>query len=417
MTLFKVSFIVSIGFICRLVLGLVTNKLVASYAGPIGIAFMGQFQSFMQMIMSLCVGTIETGIVKHTAEYSSNQNQLNFYWSTAIKVSLVLTFISSSLILFFKDYLSIVLFGTEQYSSIFLFFSLNIFLFVFNNFFLAILNGFKEISLLVVLQIAGYLMSLCSIGLLVYWFQIYGVLLGLTLSQSLAFLVTLFFLKKKKWFKLLNFTYKFESTYFKNVFNFALMAISSAISVPTTQILIRNYIGKTSSWVDTGLWQAMWRISDIYLAIIVSIISMYFLPRLSEMQDIKLLKKELWAGYKVVIPLTILMAISIFFLRDFIIVFIFTKDFLAMEELFKFQLIGDVFKVMGVLLGYLMLAKTMTKIYIFSEIGFNLLFFVLSIVCINHFGLIGVTYAYMIKSLMYTSFLFWFFRGILFAKN
>lgn len=417
MNFIKVSFIVSIGFLCRLVLGILTNKLVAVYAGTTGIAFMGQFQSFLQMVMSLSSGTIEAGIIKHTAEYSSNQNKLNLYWSTAIKISFSVTFILSCSMLFFRNYLSIFLFDTEEYASVFLFFAINIFLFTLNNFLLSILNGLQKISLLVMLQMVGYLMSFITIGILVYIFKIYGVLIGLTISQSLALLVTLFCLKKQIWFKVANFIQKFDESHSNKVFNFAFMAFSSAISVPTVQILIRNYIGHTLSWEDVGMWQGMWKISDIYLAIFISVISMYFLPKLSETHDVMLLKKELWFGLRIIVPLTIIVSFSIFLLKDTIIIIIFTKDFLPMQPLFKFQLIGDVFRITGVLFGYLLLAKTMTKVYIFAEISFNILFLILSIIFINYFALIGVTYAYMFNSLLYMIFLIWIFRRVLFAKK
>ena len=67
---------------------------------------------------------------------------------------------------------------------------------------------------------------------------------------------------------------------------------------------------------------------------------------------------------------------------------------MPMMELFTWQLVGDIIKISSWLLAYLMLAKAMTKIYIVTEVLFSLSFIILSILFINSFGLVGVTYAF-----------------------
>ena len=48
-----------------------------------------------------------------------------------------------------------------------------------------------------------------------------------------------------------------------------------------------------------------------------------------------------------------------------------------------------------------MLAKAKVKSFIFTEIFFTSLFVVLSILSIGEFGLVGITYAYVINYLLY----------------
>ena len=91
----------------------------------------------------------------------------------------------------------------------------------------------------------------------------------------------------------------------------------------------------------------------------------------------------------------------IFLLKEYVILIAFSKDLLPMMELFAWQLIGDVIKIASWLLAYLMLAKAMTKVFIYTEVLFSALFVGLSILFVDKFGLVGITYAYALNYLLY----------------
>ncbi len=112
-------------------------------------------------------------------------------------------------------------------------------------------------------------------------------------------------------------------------------------------------------------------------------------------------------------PIVIIMALGIYLLKDIIIRVLFTESFSPMGELFLYQLIGDVVKISAVLLGYIMVAKAMTKLYIISELVFVVSFVALSVLFMNIYGLIGVTMAFMINYLIYVVFLYFRLRGYL----
>lgn len=148
----------------------------------------------------------------------------------------------------------------------------------------------------------------------------------------------------------------------------------------------------------------------MYLMLVTTSLSVYYLPRLSEIQDNLELKKEILNGYKIIMPIVIALALAIYVLREFVVYIAFSDKFLPMLELFKWQLIGDVIKIASWLLGYLMLAKAMTKVFIYTEIGFSVLFVLLSIVFIDSFGLVGITYAFSVNYFLYLIMMILIFR-------
>lgn len=59
----------------------------------------------------------------------------------------------------------------------------------------------------------------------------------------------------------------------------------------------------------------------------------------------------------------------VWLLRDFAIWLLFSEKFIAMRELFAWQLVGDVLKVGAYVFGYLVIAKAALRFYILTEVS------------------------------------------------
>jgi PST family polysaccharide transporter len=195
------------------------------------------------------------------------------------------------------------------------------------------------------------------------------------------------------------------------------MAIASAVTIPAGQMIVRNFVIKNKSITDAGLWEGINRISAMYLMVITASLSVYFLPKLSELKTQGELRNEIFSVYKLVIPFLILTTFVIYIFRMFIIHLLFTSEFNGMKELFAFQLIGDVLKIMGWVLGYLLLAKAMTKIYIVMEIVNFLLLILISYFLVKWYGSVGATLAFAIVYLVYFVVLVCVFKNLLFNNK
>jgi len=188
------------------------------------------------------------------------------------------------------------------------------------------------------------------------------------------------------------------------------MAITSAATVPVSHLIIRNYIGDNLSWEAAGYWQAIWYISTMYLMVVTTTLSLYYLPRISEITDKVELHKQVRQGYKIIMPIVIVMSIAVFLLKDLIIWLLFTEEFSTMRELFLWQLVGGVIKLSCFLIGYVLIGKALIRIFIFKEIFIAAIFVVLSVLFIDLFGLIGVTFSYIFSYVINYFILFFVYR-------
>jgi PST family polysaccharide transporter len=182
---------------------------------------------------------------------------------------------------------------------------------------------------------------------------------------------------------------------------FSTMALTSAVLPPLVNIWVRGHLAASFSWEQVGYWQAVSKVSEAYLLFITMAISVYYLPKLSSISDRKVFEAELRSAYKHVLPVVVLLAGLIYLMRSWVTQILFNSDFLAANYLYRPQLIGDVIKVSSFILSYIMLAKAMTKTFLFSEILFSLTYVGLVYLLTEKYGLVGAMYAFSLNYLLY----------------
>ncbi|MCR8913713.1 O-antigen translocase [Marinobacter panjinensis] len=401
MTLIKTSLLNGIAVVIKMLTLLGLNKILAVYVGPAGYAALGQFQNAVQMITTFASGALNTGVTKYTAEYYDDEARQHTVWRTAGTIALIGSLTTAVLVIIFNQPLAGWFLKDESLGSVFIWFAATLVLFVFNTLLLAILNGKKEIQRYVVANIAGSLFSLAVTSVMAIRLGLYGALVALAIYQSLTFFVTLLLVYKAPWFKFRYLLGNVDKQAAKNLGKYTAMALTSAACVPVSHILIRNHLGETLGWDAAGYWEAMWRLSAAYLMLVTTTLSVYYLPKLSELKDASEISNEIIQGYRIILPVAAVSGLTIYLLRDLIIRILFTEDFEPMKQLFAWQMVGDTLKIGSWILAYLMLGKAMTKLFIVSEIVFSGLFYGLTVIFTTTLGLEGVALAHAINYLIY----------------
>lgn len=401
MTLIKTSLLNGIAVVVKTLTLLGINKILAIYVGPVGYAALGQFQNAVQMITTFASGAINTGVTKYTAEYHSNEIKQRLVWRTAGTIALSGSVFTAILIALNNQQLAIWFLKDISYGGIFVWFAATLVLFTFNSLLLAILNGKKEIVRYVFANIAGSVFALLVTSIMAINFGLYGALVALAIYQSLAFFATLLLCCKATWFK---FTYFFGGIDKRTAINlgkYTAMSLTSAVCVPVSHILVRNYLGEKFGWESAGHWEAMWRMSSAYLMLVTTTLSVYYLPRLSELQDSASIKNEIIQGYKIILPFAAICGLAIYLTRDFSISLLFSSDFEPMRELFAWQMVGDTLKIGSWILAYLMLSKALFLLFIVTEIIFSGGFVFMTFIFCESFGFEGVSIAHAINYAFY----------------
>jgi PST family polysaccharide transporter len=402
LTLIKTSILSALSTIIRIISGFIVTKIIAVYVGPSGLAVVGQLQNFINIMLMFAGGFLRTGITKYTSEYNDNESKKYNIWSASTKIIFILNIIIFTILFFFSNEISLYLLKTDKYEYVLNVLAISLPFFVLNTMLLSILNGQRQIKKYISLNISLSLISLLLVSILSINYGLKGALIAYTINQSFVFFITLFFIRNEYWFNIKFFLQPSSYKDIKRLLGFAMITLSAVLSSNISLIIIRDFISETVSLESAGYWQAIWSLSQIAMTLITTSLVTYFLPTISAIKINNELSKEVQKVLLFIVPITILISFSIFILRDFIITILYTKEFLPMRELFLWQMVGNIITVIGWVFGYVLVSKAMVKYTVSIEIIFAISFVGLSLWLVNCYGVIGMTYSYIINSFLYT---------------
>ncbi|WP_229734126.1 O-antigen translocase [Flavobacterium orientale] len=409
--LFKVSSLNSFSVLLKIGIGLITSKVLAVFVGPSGLALVGNMRNFVSLFESFATLGFQNGIIRYVASNKDDKDKLASFISTALIVLIGLAFLLSLLLFFGADFVTSLLFESGSiYSVAITVFAITLPFHSISIFLISVLNGLGKYQKVIYTTIIGNLLGLFFTVFLVTRLYTLGALLAIVITPALLFGVTLYFLNKEiKLLQLIKFQF-FNWNNLNHLYSFTVMALFTAIVSPLVFLILRNYIIDTIGLSEAGYWEAMSRIATYYFMFLSTLLTVYFLPKLSEAVSIDQTKSVFQKYYKTIFPVFVLVLFVIYFLRFFIIKLLFTDEFLPVSDLFIWQLLGDLFKAASVILGYEFFAKKLTKAYLITEsLSFGLLLSS-SYFLIPKFGIEGVVMSHSLTYALYFLVLLVYFR-------
>jgi polysaccharide transporter, PST family len=411
LNLARTSFYTAVSTAITLISGFIVTKVVSVEIGPEGMAYMGQFQNITSILSIIASGAIGVGIIKYLAEFNDDAASRQKIVTTALGIILFLSFITSIFVILNSRWLSFISFQTPALYQVYLLYGIFLTIISLNVWFAAVFNGLKEIRKL---SLVNSVSAVAGIFFTIYFAKtlgVKGVLISGNFTAAAALLYNIYFARQLQTIIWKPMFQNLDRTFLPLFFGFTLMSLTAIVAGSFSQLLIREKLIANLSLSDAGIWQGITRLSDYYLGFITAVLSVYYLPRLSEIKGKYELRNEIGKGYKMILPLVILLAFMIFLFRGMIVQILFTKQFNAMIPLFKFQLLGDVLKIGSWIIAFIMLAKRLVKTFIITEIIFAATQVLFSYFFIHQYGIIGTTYAFCLNYAIY-----WLTMAILMRK-
>jgi O-antigen/teichoic acid export membrane protein len=401
MNLLKVGLLFAGSTLSKLFAGLLIVKIIAITVGAEGLGRLGQFMSLMSMVTILAGGGITSGIIKYVSEFKEDKENLPKYVRAASLVTISASIIVCISLFVLAEKISYWLFKTSEYFVVIRVLSFAQILIAISNFLFGLANGYKRVKAFAAINIVSVIFGAGAVGISCSLFGMKGAMYGLIWMSVCPIIFLLPWYKFGLKFKWSQIYPKWDKEKFNQFTHYSLMLFVSVLTMQMSQIIVRHIIEASNSWVQVGYWQAVSKISDAYLQFITVVLANYFLPRLAELKKRSEIKKEVRQAYKYAMPTLIAMGFMVFICRDWIILLIFSREFLPMKEFFTFQLLGDAFKIAAYIGGYVAVAKANTKIYIAAELVQSSMLIFFCYIFVGKFGAVGATYAYCLNYVIY----------------
>lgn len=401
----------------RLLLSFLTIKLTAIYLGPSGLALVAQLANFI----AICQGAVGAGIGSATArlvpEFRGDRAGRRRFLATAWRLAWISAVVCAAAMALASGPLARWLLPSGEHRTALVLAGVAVICLVLNHVIMCAINGAGEMGRVV----ASYAISAVA-GFAVYvpasvvW-GIPGGLVGYVLSQMLCLPVSLAVLRGSSRLAPGDFRGEFDRAEARRILGFMPMLVAHSAMSPLGLILIRDTVASQLGLTTAGLWQAAWRLSEVYLGIVMASVSLYFLPRLGEVAGTPGLRQEIVRTFLRAVTITAAVALAIFLLRDLVVRVVFTREFAPVRDLMPIQLVGDVLRMGGWTLGFVLVGLVRSRWYIALELLMPALYFGATLAFVPEYGMRGVPIAYCVAAAAHLGVSLFALRDILFRHE
>ncbi len=384
-------------------INILRSKIIAVFLGPSGIGVFGLISSSLGVVSGVSNFGLSISAVRNVTEANSTGDPLYLRNTLYIikKVAWTTGMIGLFMTVIFSRKLSEIAFGSPIYKEWFVFLSISILINQINVSYIAFFQGIRNLG---IIAKANFLSSIISFFLTVplyYFFGLKSICVSIIITSFVTLICSLFFAKK------LNF--KTEKTSNKELFKGTLQMLKigflislSFFLATASSYVVQIFITNVGGVEQVGLYLAGFAIVNNYVGIIFSAMATDYYPRLTMVSNDQI-ESKIIINQQAEITLLILAPILILFLIfiKLTVILLYSKDFLVINEMMYWSVIGVYFKSLGWPIAYYFLAKGDGKLYFINELLAVTYSTILSLVGYYFYGLNGLGIAYMISQAIY----------------
>lgn len=387
----------------NVIISILRSKVIAVIIGPAGMGIVNLFISSTGFISSLTNFGLGTSAVKNVAAEAATGNRSRIeliitvlrklVWITGI-TGLVLTAVLS-------PWLSRLVFGSKEYTLGFIWISVSVLFQQLSSGQLVVLQGLRRIKDLAKANLLGAITGLVISLLLYYRWKLEAVVPVIILS-SIASMFFSWFYAKRSQIGSVKVTRQQVLTEGRDMLRMGFMINLSTLIAIGASFIVRIYMSNTGGVEQVGLYSAGFAIINTYVSMIFTAMYTDYYPRLSAIaQDNN--KARSLINHEAEVALLILAPIIAIFLVfiNWAIIILYSRDFLAVNEMIHWAALGMYFKVMSWSVASLFLAKGASKLFFWNEFSQTVYTLALNIAGYAMMGLEGLGISFLISFLVY----------------
>ncbi len=402
MSFFRAALLLGGSTAIRLFVALAAVKLIVLYTGADGLGQVGFFMNAIGVLGTIAGAGILNGIIKRVAETQYSQSELRLVIGTSATICIVWSVLAGAILFAFADQISQQLFRKETHADVFRWLAAAQFFMTVATLLGGNMSGHHRTAEYAVLTALGSLIGMAGVAVGTWQWGLAGAMYGLVwlnASPGVVMLLWVCFAWSRSRLELLRPTW--DKNEALTLFKFSLMLSVSALTLPITQLYLQQLIHSHTGWEAVGHWQAAVRYTDTATQFLAVLLSNYYLPRLAKAKQTAQVTRIVREAYVFAIPaLLVFAALSIVFSKQ-IILLLYSKELLPAQELFSWQVVGTVFKLLAYIIGYVVVAQASARLYISAEIFQSVTFCIIGTLLVPQFGASGASIAFAISYLIY----------------
>lgn len=387
-----------------MVIGLVRTKLVAVLIGPSGVGLLGIYQSITGLASTIAGLGIQTSGVRDVAKNHSEGNRCGVakIITSLQRVSWITGLVGMLIFVAFAPWISRISFGSSAYTWQIVALSITIMLTNVTAGQDAILQGTRRIGDLARISIFGALFgTMIAVGLYA-WLGIEGIVPYLVIAGLMSLGLSTFFARKIE-VETVATTWQESCHQSGSLIRFGLAMVVGSIVAALVTYMTRVLIIRDFGLTGAGIFTAAFTFSGMFVQFVLGAMGADFYPRLTSVSNDhtrmnELINQQTEIGLLLAYP----GLLATLVLAPYAIAIFYTVEFAPAGEMLKWFVIGCMGRVLSWPLGFSLIAKGQSGLFMASETVFHILHLAMIWVGLYAFGLVGVSVAFALLYLFHT---------------
>jgi len=354
--------------------------------------------NFSTIVISLFSLGIPLGVMKFIAEYhKDNHSEVMKIYENCAKLIILASITGLILIGFFSKYLSLFLLNQTNYQQYIILIGSFLPFSILVLFWDSYLKGLKAINLVVMLSIITMIINILFLIPFVIEFNIEGALIASIVGPVISFGIYYVILKRKHLLLKLNIKNKLDFQIIFKILKIGIAFLIVSFSQLFAVLIIRKITIDNFNVYGNGIYQSVLMISLNYFGFIFVTLSSYSVPKISEMKTNVEIVNEMNVNLRFILFLMVPMICLVIVFRQFIIVMLFTRDFMPGDKLYIYQTLGELLRAVSWVFALWYVPKLHLKAFVFFDLllNFNYIFIYIILLKLLPSSLVYVSVSYM----------------------
>lgn len=412
-TILRSSAIMGAASVINILSGLVRVKAIAVLLGPAGVGLFGIYQNLIStaaIVSSLGFGTVGTRQIA-AAKANGSVSDIAAARRALFWGALVLAALGGMAFFLMRDRIATSIIADPLRASEVGWLALGVTLTVLAGSQTALLNGLRRVGDLARIQVAsGLLGMLLGVGALLLWRES-GLLVLILIGPMSSFALGHWYVNKLGRINTGPTPLHKLAGQWRIMVRLGVPFMLAALVTGVGHLAVRTLVQRDLGLDALGQFQAAWTIGMTYLTFVVTAMATDYYPRLSgcigdKPTACRLVNQQTEVALLLVGP----MLIALLALTPWVIRLLYTAEFAPAVEVLRWQLLGDVFKVLSFPLGFVLLACGAGKTFVLTE-SIAIAVFVLGVgFGLPYLGVLATGVAFLAMYLAYLPLVFWVAR-------
>lgn len=388
----------------NVLLGLVRMKVVAMVLGPSGLGLIGILQQLMTTASAMAGMGLNSSGTRQLSEAVGNNNQAAFiatkrslFWLT-----IMLALVGGGLFWTLRTPIASLLFSAPDKGELIGWLAIGVALSVGAGSQMALLNGLRRIGDIARVTIASAATSsVVGIAAIMTWRE-QGILIFLLVTPAASFVFSRFYVARLPAQKHKEIPAAEIRSQAAKLLQLGGAFMVAGVITAGGQLAVRALVQHESGTAALGYFTASWIISMTYIGFVLQAMGTDFYPRLTaSITNHQAANTMVNEQTEMALLLSAPVLIAMLSLAPWIMDLLYSKEFYEAANILRWQIQGDILKVVSWPLGFIILASGNGRLFVYTEGMAIIVFFLATWLLLPVFGIIATGMAFLLMYLVY----------------